>query len=601
MVTTTHSQTSTQSHAPATGTAPAGTGGANAATNAGSLDQLAAYLTDGYWNDQGYDGAAWNTATSNIITVDLTGLTAAGKQLARWALEAWEAVADLQFVEVQGGGEITFTDHEYGAFSYWSSTNGYITSATVNVHSSWITNGAEIDSYAFSTYMHEIGHALGLGHQGDYDGNAVYGQDNVFANDSWQMSLMSYFDQRDNTQIQASYADVLTPMIVDVIAIQSLYGAPDATSPSAGNTVWGVNSTLGGYMGSFFNSLPGGGNTTVYNGGPVTFTIYDRDGLDLLDLSYTDAAGRINMNGAGISNVGGLIGNLIIARDTVIENLITGEGNDTITGNSADNVIRSNGGADDIIGGDGNDEIWSGAGDDRLFGGAGNDTLYGGAGNDLMGGAAGNDSLFGADGNDSIYAGSGNDMLGGVNGNDSLFGADGNDSLFGGSGNDTLGGVNGNDSVFGGTGDDALYGGAGADALGGAAGNDTLFGGAGNDALYGGDGNDRLLGLDGDDTIYGGAGDDAISGGDGADVFVFADGFGTDVLSDFSLGEGDVIRIDDALWTGTHGTLSEAEMIAEFGSYDASGNLVLDFGGGNAITLTGVTSSTGLEAGLELF
>ncbi|WP_136444139.1 M10 family metallopeptidase [Pacificoceanicola onchidii] len=578
------------------GTAGTGTAGAVTAT----LDEMANYLTTGFWGGPN-DNGQWDTSASNVITVNISGLTAEGQQLARWALEAWESVADLQFVEVTSGGDITFQDNDSGAYAFWNSTNGYITSATVNVHWSWITEGATIDSYAFSTYIHEIGHALGLGHQGPYDGNATYGVDNIFTNDSWQMSVMSYFDQNDNTATNASLADVLTPMIVDIIAIQNLYGAPGASSETAGDTVWGANSTLGGYMGSFFNSLPNGTGAALYKGGSTTYTIYDRDGTDTLDLSYTDVAGRINLNDEAISDVGGLTGNLIIARGTVIENLTTGGGNDTVTGNEADNVIYTNGGVDDIVAGDGNDLVYSGAGNDRLFGGNGNDSLYGGSGHDLIGGAAGHDSLFGADGNDSIYAGSGNDMLGGVDGNDSLFGADGQDSLFGGNGNDTLGGVNGHDIAYGGNGDDAIYGGGGNDQLGGMAGSDTIYGGDGNDAIYGGSGNDLILGFADNDTIYGGTGNDTMSGGTGVDEFFFATGFGSDEITDFSLAEGDVLKLDDALWTSTHGTLSDAQIIAEFADIDASGNVILDFGGGNTITLTGVTSTTGLEAGIDIF
>jgi hypothetical protein len=37
-----------------------------------------------------------------------------------------------------------------------------------------------IDSYSFQTYVHEIGHALGLGHGGPYNGSASYGLDNLY-------------------------------------------------------------------------------------------------------------------------------------------------------------------------------------------------------------------------------------------------------------------------------------------------------------------------------------------------------------------------------------------------------------------------------------
>ena len=48
-------------------------------------------------------------------------------------------------------------------------------------------------------------------------------------------------------------------------------------------------------------------------------------------------------------------------------------------------------------------------------------------------------------------------------------------------------------------------------------------------------------------------------------------------------------------------TLTTAQVIAEFGSIGAGGNVMLDFGDGNVITLVGVTSTAGLAAGLEIF
>ena len=56
-----------------------------------------------------------------------------------------------------------------------------------------------LNTYAFQTYIHEIGHALGLGHPGNYNGEARYPNDAEFQNDSWAMSIMSYFGQTENT------------------------------------------------------------------------------------------------------------------------------------------------------------------------------------------------------------------------------------------------------------------------------------------------------------------------------------------------------------------------------------------------------------------
>ena len=109
-----------------------------------------------------------------------------------------------------------------------------MTSATVDISSNWVTTyGTGIDSYSYQTYIHEIGHALGLGHQGPYNGSGTYGTDNIYANDTWQFSVMSYFGQ-DNYS-GSSYRFVMTPMMADIYAVQLIYGVP--TTTHTGNTV----------------------------------------------------------------------------------------------------------------------------------------------------------------------------------------------------------------------------------------------------------------------------------------------------------------------------------------------------------------------------
>ncbi|MGR3761187.1 M10 family metallopeptidase [Roseobacteraceae bacterium NS-SX3] len=394
-----------------------------AAPEPGTVDEMAAYLTDGYWEDTGRARRSFDTSASNVITVNLDGLTADGRQLARWALEAWENVADLQFQEVSGSADITFDDNNSGAYSTSSVNGSRITSSFVNVSTSWIASyGTTIDSYSLQTYIHEIGHALGLGHQGDYNGSATYGHNNEFLNDSWQMSIMSYFSQDENTWTDASLAWLLSPMMVDVAAIQDLYGAPGAASATAGDTVWGANSNLGGAYGIFFDSLTGGSSAS-YRGQDIAFTIYDQGGTDTLDASVFTSASRIDMRQEHFSDVGGLTGNVGIARGTVLENVITGSGNDTVTGNGADNRIEL---------GAGNDRGSAGAGDDRVFGGQGRDRLFGQQDNDFLGGNGGADRLHGGSGNDVLRGGGGRDNLRGGGGADRLDGGAGNDVLSGG-------------------------------------------------------------------------------------------------------------------------------------------------------------------------
>lgn len=573
-----------------------------------SLDTMAAYLTDGYWNDTNQPNGSFNTSSSNVITVNLSGLTAAGQQLAQWALYAWESVANIDFV-VSGGSsaQIQFIDHDSGAYVSSSFLGGALQSSTVNISTSWLSNyGTTVDSYSLSTYIHEVGHAIGLGHLGPYDGNGSFAGDAVYANDSRQLSIMSYFDPTENPNTNASNADLMSAMMVDIVAIQNLYGAANGSSVTAGNTIWGEGSNMGSLWGHVGNALTGTSISGIYNGGDMALTIYDRGGIDTLNFSSSTTNDIINMNGQTFSNVGGLIGNVGIARGTVIENLDSGSGNDLITGSSVGNIINSFGGNDTINSGNGYDTINGGDGADRLWAGNGNDLAFGGSGNDRIGGMDGFDTIWAGQGDDIIWGGGWSDTLGGGSGNDLIFGENGNDLVWGGDGNDTidgglhddtlrggsqhdsLNGGDGNDNINGGWGQDTLKGGNGNDLLDGFIGDDIIFGGAGNDVIVGGAGRDTIYGGSGNDTIYTGWGNDTVAGGDGADLFVFSTASGQDVYTDFDVSEGDVLRINDSLWTGS---LTAAQMVAEFGSV-SNGTLTLNFDGGEQLVLNGVTDLT---------
>jgi VCBS repeat-containing protein len=160
-------------------------------------------------------------------------------------------------------------------------------------------------------------------------------------------------------------------------------------------------------------------------------------------------------------------------------------------------------------------------------------------------------------------------------------------NITGTAGNDTLTGRdNVNDVMDGKSGDDTLRGLSGDDVLRGGDGNDQLYGGTGNDRLEGGAGADVLLGEDGNDRLDGGAGNDTLMGGAGNDVFVFAKGYGSDVIADFTAGQ-DKIDLSAFGFTGMNQLAAKAST-----GIAGTNTMFIDFGGGDRLTIMGLSKLT---------
>src|SRR4029078_9201324 len=105
------------------------------------------------------------------------------------------------------------------------------------------------------------------------------------------------------------------------------------------------------------------------------------------------------------------------------------------------------------------------------------------------------------------------------------------------------------------------------------------------DTILGDANANNLDGRAGDDRIDGRGGNDTLTGGTGAGTFVYADGGGADTITDFNRAEGDKIDL-----TGVSSILTFADIQSKITSPVGANPTVLDFGGGNTLTLNGVTS-----------
>jgi serralysin len=312
----------------------------------------------------------------------------------RQILDELETFINIDFQEVVENGTNTSpfgqlriqasTDAEY-AYAYLPGTsniNGdlffnprYDVANLGNINA--FQNG--IGSYGYSTLVHELGHALGLEHPGNY-------------NSSETPPFLSYAE--DNTDNTVMTYNVVgghpgTFMPYDILTLQSIYGA----------RVWNPADTT--YTFTTTSAFGDGSRNWGSSTGASKLALWDSGGADTLNFSglTADATGyRFDLNEGGwlsrqndfntatynawgdgtSTNYRGTISGTRLAYGARVENAIGTNSPDQIMGNSLNN--------------------W-------LVGGSGNDSIWGGAGDDIIGGAAGNDILIGQDGADDFWLG----------------------------------------------------------------------------------------------------------------------------------------------------------------------------------------------------
>ena len=323
---------------------------------AASNQTLATYLRSGFWTARSTSPHKFNLSSSGINakngvltynttgnTFDSNGLSSARQHLVDEAFKLFEAALGIDFQSTSSSSaDFRFGDEVSGrayASSYFNS--GKISYVNINVASNWHSSQSGFGNYTFQTIIHEIGHGLGLGHQGSYNAGGgvpiTYSNHAEFANDSWQSTMMSYFNQNENTSITAKGAYLSSPMSVDWIALDDLYSeyGYGVSNAFTGDTIYGFNTNITESTSEIFAKFKDYASST--------FTLVDGSGTDTLDLVDSATIKRLifvqpfNTNQPLPIQRRSYTGNLTIASGTVIENAVGGSGGDAITGNSANN------------------------------------------------------------------------------------------------------------------------------------------------------------------------------------------------------------------------------------------------------------------------
>lgn len=280
--------------------------------------------------------------------VPFTSLNANQKSAAVMAMNALSAICGVTFVEVAdtatSAGDIRWTQSINTALS---TAHAYYPSSWAGGGDVWIGPGSSytnpvVGGYSYHTFIHELGHSMGLDHP--HQGSPVP----ALGEDQLRYSVMSY---RDNPSASTTggYSSSHYPtdyMLNDVLALQYLYGVN--TTTNQGDTVyqWAASS-------------------------PVYDCIWDVGGNDTIDASNQTGACAINLNGGTWSTIGTTYYNgaaqvnnsLSIAYEVtgvagvsnLIENAIGSAQADTLIGNTQANVLTGKGGADTLTGGGGSD------------------------------------------------------------------------------------------------------------------------------------------------------------------------------------------------------------------------------------------------------
>lgn len=305
------------------------------------------------WNPSGNKSAATPVTYSFALTPayfsgdnarGFTPFTTAQKEGVRSFLSLASSIINISFTEVTENTSPTTPYGQMRMANVTTNAAGYAQMpgtdgpepGDVFISNDVLNSDHAPGSFDYDTLIHEVAHAIGLKHPGNYNAGGPPSTEpgNYLASseDSKLISVVSYVEHPQGLQ-RIDFGPY------DLLALDYLYGLrPYKTD----NTAYAYNDSVGRQL----------------------QTIHDTGGTDTLDFSQVSTPTAINLNGGSSSSAGRISSdssaepaqnNLQIAFGTEIERVIGSPQADQITGNGAANVITGGGGNDQINGGGGID------------------------------------------------------------------------------------------------------------------------------------------------------------------------------------------------------------------------------------------------------